>query len=356
MHNLDRRELMLGVGGLSWSISANMTVTAAHRERPFAYMMNYVTRDDFPLMKEMNVNTVLVELDKNGRNWRATYEAAIRHDLLIVPLIWGQDQSIWRWNAPAKEWELSDKRYPRSIGARFIRFLLDNPRYRDQTFAIYSFHEPLAQPERTGPSRLKKFYQQIHEEVFKGQDIRVYGEDMTFVWPRGRECLTGVLDYEIHDCYPFANPDRGRYRLFLPQGHYGGATSDLEKVLDLQRQTIELQLKNISNARPAKNGRRPRLILILQAFVDPTEKGLWDRMPDAEEMRTVADYMLDKLGDRLAGIAWYSFRQAATHYTQWLHKDRYDEHHRDRWQVVAEIGKRLRSQSGSAVPMQGFAP
>lgn len=352
MHHWKRRELMLGVGGLLWPLPAHTTVAMADRKRPFAHMMNHVTHDDFPLMKKLNINTVLVEPGKDAGGWRATYEAAIQHDLLIVPLIWGRDQSIWQWNEAAKEWELNARRYPGSVGARFIRFLQDNPRYQDQTFAIYSFHEPLAQPDRTGPSRLKKFYQQITEEVFKGRDMRVYGEDMTFVWPRGHECLTGVLDYEVHTCYPFAHSDQGRYRPFLPQGHYGRATSDLEKVLDLQRQTIELQLNNIQKAKPAQNGRRPRLIVILQAFVDPTESGLWDRMPDADEMRAVAYYVLDQFGDRLAGIAWYSFRQAATHYTQWLHKDRYDARRRDRWQVVAEIGKRLCAATDKALPFQ----
>jgi hypothetical protein len=341
MNSLSRREWIVWSGELLWPALATSSIGATDRKRKTIHMMNYVTTEDFPLMKQLHINTVLVEFDKNGRNWTTIYDAGIRHGLKIIPLIWGNEQSIWQWNDTAKEWELNDQRYPQSIGARFLRFLRDHPRYREQTFAIYSFHEPLAQPEQTNPSRLKKFYQQITEEVFPSENVKVYGEDMTYIWPQADECLTGVLDYEVHTIYPFANSSIGRYRPFLPQGHYGKATSDLDKVLDLQKQTIERQLEAIRTAKPAKNGRKPQLIGVLQAFVDPTENGLWDRMPDAQEMTAVAKYLIDRLGDRFAGIAWYPFRQAAIHYTNWLHKDRYDEHGRDRWQAVAEIGKKL---------------
>ncbi|MCS6896383.1 MAG: hypothetical protein NZM29_00280 [Nitrospira sp.] len=344
MLSIGRRQWMIGCGGLLGSLVTGFPTLATANKRKLVHMMNYVTTDDFPLMTSMHINTVLVELGQSRGNWKTVYEAAIRHNLKIIPLIWGHDQSIWQWNQKANEWELDDQRYPKSTGAKFLRFLLENARYRRQTFAIYSFHEPLAQPKRTGPSRLKKFYEQITQDIFKDRDMRVYGEDMTFVWPEGSECLTGVLDYEVYTVYPFASSAKGRYRLFLPEGHYGEATSDLEKVLDLHKQTIELQLANIKDAILAKTGRRPQIIVIIQVFVDPrTEKGLWDRMPDADEMSAVANYLIDKLGDRLAGIAWYSFRQAATHYTQWLHQDRYDKQRRDRWQVVAEIGKRLQA-------------
>lgn len=339
-----RREWVIGCGGLLWSAVARPWARATDRKRTPVHMMNYVTLDDFPLMRDLQINTVLAELAQDGSNWKDVYEAALRHSLQIVPLIWGQDQSIWQWNEKANEWELNAQRYPNSIGAKFLRFLQDHPHYRDQTLGIYSFHEPLAQPEHTNPPKLKKFYQQITEDIFQGEDVRVYGEDMTFVWPQSHECLTGVLDYEVHTFYPFANSSRGRYRPFLPEGHYGQPTSDLAKVLDWQRQVIERQLNNINQAKPAKNGRKPELIVIMQVFVDPTEKGLWDRMPEADEMSVAANYLIEKLGDRLAGIAWYSFRQAATHYTHWLHKDRYDKHHRDRWRVVAEIGKKLRAR------------
>lgn len=298
-----RRNFLRGACGFFLSIMPNSGAFPAHREQSFIHMMNYVTEDDFALMNKMHINTVLVELKNDAESWRTTYDAAIKHDLAIVPLIWGHDQSIWEWNELAKEWELDDRKYPMSVGARFLRFLRENPRYFQQTLAIYSFHEPLAQPEKTGPQRLKKFYQQIHEEIFTGQNVQVYGEDMTFVWPQADECLTGVLDYEIHTVYPFVNSPRGRYRPFLPEGHYGEPTSDLHKVLDLQRQTIELQLKRIQEAKAAANGRKPRLILILQTFVDADQEDLWNRMPDAEEMETVASYLLEHFRERIAGIA-----------------------------------------------------
>lgn len=306
------------------------------------HMMNYVTPDDLPLMQKLNITTALVELTQNESHWKKLYDTAIRHAIKLIPLIWGQDQSIWHWNQKAKEWELDARRYPHSIGARFLRFLREQPRYREQTFAIYSFHKLLAEIGHVDPERMKTFDQQITEEIFPKEDVKVYGKDMTNVWPQGKECLTEVIDYEVHTFYPFAASNEGRYRPFLPEGHYGNPTSDIAKILALQRDVIERQLKNIQQAQPAATGRKPQLIVILQTFVDPTQKGLWDRMPEADEMKKVAEFLIENFSDQLAGIAWYCFRRAASHYTRWLHQERYDANRRDRWQVIADIGNKLR--------------
>lgn len=81
---------------------------------------------------------------------------------------------------------------------RFLRFLRENPHCREQTLAVYSFHEPLAEIAHTNPAPLKKFNQLITKEIFRTDEVKMYGEDMTYVWPQGKECLTGVIDYEVH--------------------------------------------------------------------------------------------------------------------------------------------------------------
>jgi len=341
---LDRRQFLLSTCGI---FSLSRDISSASQKSPardFVYMMNYIDLEDFELVSQWNINTVLVTLDPEGKDWNKTYDAAIKHNLQLVPLIWGHDQSIWHWNQTNREWELNDRRYPQSIGAKFLRFLKDNHHYQQQTFAIYSFHEPLAKPGYVEPKKLKKFYLQIQEE-FSTRPMNVYGEDMTFVWSQADECLTDVLDYEIHTFYPFASTRSGRYRPFSPKGYYLKPTSDLKMVFDNQRETIEIQLKRFQEAKPAINGRRPQLIVILQTFVDSGEKDLWNRMPDTHEMKKVADFILSEFQDRIAGIAWYPFRQAANNYTHWLHKDRYDDQGRDRWSVVAEVGQQLRKKS-----------
>jgi len=190
------------------TIPATESDESVARDR--VHLVCYPEIEDFDLLMQLGINTVLVELDANGDDWQTTYEAAIRHRLRIIPMIWNQDadQSIWQWDEARNEWQLDRNRYPESRGAAFLGFLKDHPRYFAQTFAIYSFHEPLWQPEQTSPERMKVFYRQITEEIFP-EGVYVYGEDITMGWEQSDECLTGVLDFESHNVYPFANTPQG---------------------------------------------------------------------------------------------------------------------------------------------------
>jgi len=66
-----------------------------------------------------------------------------------------------------------------------------------------------------------------------------------------------------------------------------------------------------------------------------------NRMPLAEEMEEFASVFLDKRKDRLKGLGWYCYRQAADNYLAWLHKDRFDESNADRWEVLRQISMRF---------------
>ena len=46
-------------------------------------------------------------------------------------------------------------------------------------------------------------------------------------------------------------------------------------------------------------------------------------------------------------MAWYCCRRAASHYTHWLQKDRYDDQGEDRWQAISEVGRLLFPEGGS---------
>ena len=45
--------------------------------------------------------------------------------------------------------------------------------------------------------------------------------------------------------------------------------------------------------------------------------------------------------DKIAGLAWYCFRNPSTEYVHWLHKDRQDSEGNDRWQVMRRVGEQL---------------
>ena len=323
-------------------------------DKDLVHLVCYPAIEDFDLLAQSGINTVLIELDANGDNWRATYEAAIRYRLGVIPLIWDQDaeQSIWQWDETRNEWRLDRERYPDSVGAIFLGFLKDQPAYFAQTFAIYSFHEPLWHPEKTGPERLRAFYLQITEEIFPGGSVRVYGEDITMGWEESDECLTGVLDYENHLVYPFVSTPNGRYRPFDAICNcYGQPTNDQMATIRAELASLDERLRRYDSAPPARTGRRPQPIVLIQTFVDGEYADLWNRMPSAEEMEEFAWVFLDQRQDQLKGLGWYCFRQAADNYRAWLHKDRFDDSNNDRWEVLRRISARFFSRHRLFLPL-----
>jgi len=320
-------------------------VTESNRSvaRDHIHLVCYPEIEDFDLLMQLGINTVLVELDANGDDWQTTYEAAIRHRLRIIPMIWDQDagQSIWRWDEASNEWQLDRDRYPESRGAAFLGFLKDHPRYFAQTFAIYSFHEPLWQPEQTSPERMKAFYRQITEEVFP-EGVYVYGEDITMGWEQSDECLTGVLDFESHNVYPFVNTPQGRYRPFDVIGnHYGPPTDDRTATIQAELACLDERIRRYASAPPARTGRRPKPIVLIQTFTDRDYSDLWNRMPSTEEMIEFASAFLGERKEQLKGLGWYCYRQASDNYLAWLHKDRFDDSNVDRLEALRVVSKRF---------------
>jgi len=304
------------------------------------HLVNYPEEEDFELLARLGVNTVLVDLEADGKDWEATYAAARRQGLRLIPLIWDSDagQSIWRWDEGRNEWQLDLNRYPHAVGAAFLRFLKDRPAYLAQTFAIYSFHEPFWEPELYSPARMKVFYRQITEEIFPDVSIRVYGEDITMGWPQSDECLTGVLDYETHNVYPFVDTPQGRYRPFdVVCNCYGPPTNDRDATLRAELACLDERLRRYAAADAAATGRRPVPIVLIQTFTDGDYTDLWNRMPSAEEMEDFASAFLEQRRNQLKGLGWYPFRLVADNYRACLHKDRFDDSGADRWDVLRRI-------------------
>jgi len=308
------------------------------------HMVNYVEIENFDLLAKLGINTVLIELEPNGEDWQLTYEAAIKHDLKIIPIIWDQDaeQSIWQWDEARNKWQLDREHYPESVGSLFLGFLKDNPMYLEQTFAIYSFHEPLWNPEKTGPERLKIFYRQITEEIFYDKNIRVYGEDITMGWEKSDECLTGVLDYESHNIYPFIDTSEGIYRPFdVANNYYSTPTNDLALTLQAEIACLDERINRYKSSPPAHTGRRPEPIILIQCFVDSEYTDLWNRMPSAEEMEVFATTFIEKHSDQIKGIGWYPYRKVADNYTACLYTDRYDKSNSDRLEAIRKISAKF---------------
>jgi hypothetical protein len=306
-------------------------------------MVSYARPADYPDLAKRGVNAVLAELQPDGSDWGKAYRAAVDNQLLVVPMIWHGDQTAWAWNETNGEWELDPERYPASVGAGFVRFLKANPAYFKQTFAVYSFHEPLAERGRVEPKRLRKFYRQMTEQIFPNTDIRIYGEDMTMGWEESDQCLTGVLDYESHNVYPFCTSPGGKYRPFDAKANeYAPGTDDLDAVLKLEVAALDARLARYAGAKPSRKDRRPKPILLIQAYSSKQERALWNRMPSAREMQAVAAHLAEERGDRVAGLSWYPFRNPSEDYIKTLQSDRFDEDRADRWAVIDRIGLKLK--------------
>jgi hypothetical protein len=307
------------------------------------HMVSYARPADYPDLARRGVNTVLIELQTDGSDWGPAYQAAVDSQLRVVPMLWHGDQTAWTWNSKNDEWELDPDRYPMSVGARFVRFLKANPALFQQTFALYSFHEPLADHGRVEPKQLRAFYRQMTEQVFSNTDVRIYGEDITMGWKESDECLTGVLDYESHNVYPFCTSPGGRYRPFdAGANEYAEATDDLDAVLKLEVAALDARLARYARAKPSRKNRRPKPILLIQTYASRQQPALWNRMPTASEMQSVAAHFVKLRGDRVAGLSWYPFRNPSEDYIKTLQTDRFDDDRADRWNVIDHIGAKLR--------------
>jgi hypothetical protein len=151
-----------------------------------------------------------------------------------------------------------------------------------------------------------------------------------------------VLDYETHNVYPFVSTPEGRYRPFNVIGnHYDPPTDDRMATIQAELACLDERIHRYASAPLGRTGRRPEPIVLIQTFVDGEYTDLWNRMPLAEEMEEFASVFLDKRKDRLKGLGWYCYRQAADNYLTWLHKDRFDESNADRWEALHKISRRF---------------
>ena len=315
------------------------------------HFANYVEIEDLPRLKKLGVNVVLMEFEKGKKNWRRNYEAIAEHDLKVVPVLWGDEQSVWKWNKSESEWELDPAKYGKNTGAKFIRFLQENEAFRKHTFAIYSFHEPWYMSDngrREGcvePKKQRKFWRQIRQ-LFGGE-LKVYGEEVSWV----PECKNGCVDYDYVTLYSFAESKNGQ-RIYRPGGRrlvgklgvdggHGPPTNDRAAAKRLERQQIQLMYEAIQAAPAAPDQTRTKLIALMGTFAHDEEPELWNRMPSANEMREWVQDIVAPEKQRLAGLGWYCFRNPTSYYKQYLHNEPIDEDGQDRSQALADAIERV---------------
>jgi hypothetical protein len=82
---LDRRKLLLSTCGIFAStcgvFGSFLNVNSGSKQstpRNFVYMMSHLHVDDFALASKWGINTVLVTLNPEGKDWNKTYDAAIK--------------------------------------------------------------------------------------------------------------------------------------------------------------------------------------------------------------------------------------------------------------------------------------
>ncbi len=180
--------------------------------------------------------------------------------------------------------------------------------------------------------------------------LPVYGESVAW----HRDARNGCVDYEGWSLlYPFVRIDgRPAYRSYhwaIGRG-LGGVeqwpgppTTCPDSAKARYRETIDSLHGLIRQAPPAPDGTRTRLIVLMQAYAIDSRKDLWNRMPDAAEMRDWGIDVIARRKEKLAGLNWYCYRKAADFYTHCLADHPRDPSGGDRMQAVRAVADALRT-------------
>lgn len=325
-----------------------------------AYGAQYPYIADYAELASRGINLVVNNITTEPAQWERYYREAVNQNLKIIPVLWGDDQTAWRWNQEANEWELDINKYPESIGAQFLQFLRVHPIYLENTFAIYAFHEPFnpENPRFVSPARIRRFWQQIHEEEFPNQALMIYGESISW----NSACTNGCVDFDTIGLYNFTRCGLfglWRYRTFsaVPSKdgvliQPGSCALNQKRIIQAGKQLIDDLFEFIQASPPAPDGSRTRIFALIQTFAQENP-GLSYRMPQAEEMYAWSTQIVYPEGEKLAGMQWYVFRFDGL-YDQTLGDDRYDAKGADRWQTIREVADVLFGTVPEYVSITGF--
>jgi hypothetical protein len=317
-----------------------------------AYGAQYPDIEDYEELHSRGINLVVNNITTETGEWEGFYHVIVEQDLKIIPILWGVDQTAWLWNQEVGEWELDIKRYPGSRGAQFLQFLREHPEYLEHTYAIYAFHEPFnpQNPKLIDPSRIRKFWEQIHQEEFPRGELMIYGESISW----NKACANGCVDFDVINLYNFAECGLGglmKYRIvdavpgkdgLLIQS--GPCSFSPKKAIQAGRELIDTLYEYVQQSPPAPDGSRTKFMALVQTFAQKNP-GLNYRMPQAGEMFEWGSQIVHPQGEKLAGLQWYVFRFDEL-YDQTLGDNRYDEDGSDRWEAISDVGDVLYGVQG----------
>jgi hypothetical protein len=294
----------------------------------------------------MNIGLEESNLDPSYPGWTQVYDAAERHDLQLIAILWdpSKDQTVWNWTG--SEFKVDPAKYPTDPGALFFAFLKADPSRMAHTFAVYTFHEPF-NPENGNAQRTvaqqRKLWQQVHA-LFPRGDVQLYGESITQV----NGCENGCADYAGIGVYSFSScGGKALYSIVnmvpAPQGvdfSWTLCQPSAAEVIQRAKAMLDAMYTRSHNAPPAPDGTFTKFLPLIQTFVAPLPEV--SRMPSAAEMRQWADQIVLVREDRELGLVWYSWSQVSSTYLSWLSKDRFDTTGADRWGAVRKIARSLR--------------
>jgi len=123
--------------------------------------------------------------------------------------------------------------------------------------------------------------------------------------------------------------------------HYGPPTDDRMATIQAELACLDERIRRYASAPPARTGRRPKPIVLIQTFTDGDYSDLWNRMPSTEEMIEFASAFLGERKEQLKGLGWYCYRQVSDNYLAWLHKDRFDDSNVDRLEALRVVSRRF---------------
>src|SRR5262245_20582594 len=289
--------------------------------------------------------------DPRYPGWKQYYEAAVRHGIRLIPVLWdpSKNQTVWDWDATANNFELDVNRYPNSPCAQFVKFLKDNPKYLQYTHSMYSFHEPF-NPENGTAQRTvaqqRTLRRQIHD-LFPNGSLKLYGESIT----HRIGCENGCVDYAANSLFSFSDCSGvPRYSALVLHANaatgidiwYDRCIADRATVIQRGRDQIDYFYNHSHVAPPAPDGSYTKFLVLIQTYVENPADTVYSRMPETDEMYQWVQQIVLSRKDRVGGVMWYAWERIATQYQMWLKQNRYDTLGRDRWRTMSDVAALLR--------------
>jgi hypothetical protein len=268
------------------------------------YGVDDIRTSQFGFLRDsLGGNFALVRLNADSLVWKEAVANADQNgiSLIIWPVGYGEHWTAWHCNIFS--WDISEglgamlwaERYVVSGGKALLAVLMSAEPFRNGTKWM---------PQTT--YMLKQLYADLKSVA---PHVRLYMD------------MNNIAYYDSTD--PFRRMEDSLVDIVGTHNHCFGTQHTLEETLT----EIEADYDAIQ-----RRGLTIPIYFELQSFATD---GVEYRMPSATEMIDYAGRILAT--KKIAGAFWYPWDRAASSYTAWLSKDRYDSTGADRWAVVRRM-------------------